>query len=316
MGRALGAGVRAVWRERWLAAGGLAVALAHGALALPAWIFVSAAGWLGVQAALERDGGPLQVLAWALAAWTSPRVLALAAGLWLAGWLLSGALRVAWIAGAMPILAGRLSGTTAPHFHAGLAYRFAPAAGAAVVALALDLLGQTLVLATGLGALAVLPRAQGSAHPGAVAAVVAAAAVSAAFLSISLSVLGDATVVRAAVAGEGPGTAAMLAARRFLDRPAAFVAAALAVGLAALLAVGTLESLGSLATGLVGGAPPLLLAVPQLLIAALSGLLAAAAELWRLSALASLSLGGAQARPVDGRGAPAPGPHEAAEPAR
>jgi hypothetical protein len=262
-------------------------------------LFLSVAVARAVEVAVARDGGPGEMLAWTLAVLTAPRVLAIGAGLWLVGWLLWAALRVAWLAGALPILAARMADRPGPEFPPGLAWRFAPTAGSAVVALALDLGGQILLAATGLGLLALLPRAHGSSSPGAVAAVAAAAVVAATFLALSLSVLADATVARSAVAGEGPGTAALRALSRLLARPAAFVAAVLGVGVAGLLAVASFQSLGSLATGFVRGAPPILLVVPEAMIAAVAAMLAAGLELWRLSALAVLSLGAGPAFPAE-----------------
>jgi hypothetical protein len=272
----------------------MCVALARGLLLLPAALFAGAIAWLAFRSALGRGSAPPEAFAAVVAAASSPRALSIAMGLWLAGWVLWGALRVAWVAGSLPILARRMAGPNGPipAFSAGLAYRFAPALGAALVAAVLDALGQGLLLAVAAGALALLPRTRASASPGAVAAVVAAAAASAAFLAASLSALGDAAVARAATAGEPVGRAVARAASRFARRPAAFVAAVMAVWLGAALAMGSLQSAGSLLAGVAARAPPPLLAVPELLLGALSAMLAAAAELWALATLAVLALGG------------------------
>ena len=72
--------------------------------------------------------------------WGSPRARSIALGLWLGGLLLWWALRVAWIAGALPILASRMSAAPArPSFAEGAAWRFARVLPAAVFALALGL---------------------------------------------------------------------------------------------------------------------------------------------------------------------------------
>jgi hypothetical protein len=321
VGRALGAALRAVWRERWLAPLGMGVALARGALALPAVLFVSAVGSLTARTVLERGAGPRRAAAWALAALTSPRVLAIGAGLWLAGWLLWGALRAAWIAGALPVVAARLSAAPdRPDLAAGVAWRFGPVVAASALALLLDAVGQLLVAATALGALALYPRAHSSLRPGTVALVVAGAATAAVFLSVALSTLADAAIARAAAAGEGPLAALSGALSRLLARPAAFVAASLAVGLAGTLAVGSLESVASLATGFVQRAPPVLLAVPELFVAAVAAMLAAGIELWRLGALAVLALGvpapGPVPLPISPPAAPRPTPLPASAPDR
>jgi hypothetical protein len=298
VGRALRASLGAVWRERWLAPLGLGVALARGALAFPAVLFLAAVGSRTARSVLEGGAGPRPAAIWTVAALTSPRVLAIAMGLWLAGWLLWGALRAAWIAGAMPILAARLSGAPErPELAAGVAWRFGPVAAATVVGSLLDLLGHLLVAATALGATALYARAQGSPQPAAVALVVAAAATAAVFLAVALSALADTAVARAAAAGEGPATALAGALSSVLARPAAFVAAALGVALAGALAVASLESAASLATGFARPVPPVLLAVPGVLVAAVAAMLAAGVELWRLSALATLALGAPGARP-------------------
>jgi hypothetical protein len=316
VGRALRAALGAVWRERWLAPVGLGVALARGALALPAVLFLSGVGALAARAALERGSGPRQAGLWAAAALTSPRVLAIGAGLWLSGWLLWGALRAFWIGSAMPVLASRLSGAPdRPDLASGAAWRFGPVLAASAAAAVLDLLGHLLVVATALGALAVYPRAHGSPHPGAVALVVAGAATAAVFLSVALSTLADAAVARAATAGEGPGRAFPGALSRLLARPAAFVAAVLGVALAGFLALGSLEGAASLATGFAGRAPPVLLAVPELFVAAVAAMLAAGVELWRLAALAVLSLGGPGTPPSPLPLSPPAGPGPAPPPA-
>jgi len=316
VGRALRASLGAVWRERWLAPLGLGVALLRGALLLPAFLFLSAVAARAARHGLAAGGGARGAGAWGLAALTSPRVLAVAAGLWLAGWLLWGALRAAWIAGALPVLAARLSGAPdRPGLPSGAAWRFGPVAVAAAAGALLDLAGQGLVAATALGAWALLPRAQGSLHPGAVATVVAGAATAAAFLALALSVLGDAAVARAAASGEGPGAALSGALSRVLARPAAFVATALGVALAGALAVSSLEGTAGMALGLVRRAPGFLLAVPEGLVHLAGALVAAAVELWRLAALAVLALGGAPA-PLSPRAAPPPEPRPAAAPSR
>ena len=207
MGRALGAGFRAVAREPWVAVLGMGVTLFRGALALPGTAFVVAVSWLSAREALVRGGGPDAVLGAVLQVWQSPRFRSIAIGLWLAGILLWGALRVAWVAGAVPLVAWRMSGARGeePRFSQGAAWRFHRVLPVAVVALLLDLAGRAMVLAAALGVLAVGARAQGSASAGATAFVAALALAASAFLASSLSALGDVAVARAAIAGEDGG---------------------------------------------------------------------------------------------------------------
>jgi hypothetical protein len=292
VGRALGAGFRAVAGESWLAVLGMGVALFRGILTLPAATFVLAGTWLAVRETLQRGRGADAALGAVLQVWGSPRFLSIAAGLWLAGILLWGALRVGWVAGAMPLLAWRLSGAVGPPptFSQGAAWRFhrlLPVAGAALL---LDLAGKGMLLLAAGGAVAVGARVQGTASPGPVALVAALALATAAFLAAALSALGDVAVARAALAGEAPGPALRRGAAAFLSRPAAFLAAILAVWIAAVLATGSAQGALTAIGSVVRGGPRALLVVPEVMLAALAALVAAGAELWRLSAVGVLAL--------------------------
>lgn len=292
VGRALGAGFRAALGETWLAFLGVTLSLLRGALALPGVAFVLAGSWLAARGLLERGASPDGVMEFVLRLWGTPRFRAIAVGLWLAGVLLFGALRVAWVAGAAPILAWRLSGGQGerPSFTQGAAWRFHHVLPAAVVALLLDAAGKAMILAAAIGALAVGARVQASSSTGAAAFVAALALTSAAFLAASLAVIGDVTVARAAMTGEGPGRAIRHGLRAFLGRPAAFVTAAIVIWIATAFVAGAAQ--GAL-TGLVSavrGAPRPLLLVPELLLATVAALLSAGAELWRLSAVGVLAL--------------------------
>ncbi len=288
--------------QPWVAVVGMGVTLLRGALALPGTAFVMAVSWLAAQETLGRGGSPSAAIGAVLRVWESPRFHSIAIGLWLAGILLWGAVRVAWVAGAVPLVAWRLAGSRGeePAFAQGAAWRFHRVLPAALVALALDLLGRSMIVATAVGVFAVGARAQGSASPGAAAFVAALALAASAFLATSLSTVGDVAVARAAIAGEGAGRAVAEGSRAFLARPAAFLVAVLAVwlatGLASGSAQGALGALGSVARS----GPPMLQLLPQALLAVLAALLAAGAELWRLSALGVLALsppGGGAIRP-------------------
>lgn len=296
VGRALGAGFRAALGEAWVALLGMVLGLMRGALALPVAAFVLAGSWLAAQGLLARGAPPGRALEGALQLWGSPRFRAISLGLWLAALLLFGALRVAWVAGAAPILAWRLAGGQGdrPSFAAGAAWRFHDVLPAAVLAFLLDAGGKVMLLGAAGGAMVIGARVHASGSPGAAAFVAAVALASAAFLAVSLSVVGDVGVARAAMTGEGPARAFRHGLRAFLGRPAAFVAAAIAVGvatgLAAGLSQGALTGLASVARG----APRPLLLVPELLLGAVAALITAGAELWRLSALGVLALPEAQ----------------------
>jgi hypothetical protein len=293
VGQALGAGFRAVTGEAWVAGLGMAVTLARGLLALPAMAFLSALSWLTVVGAVSRGGGLDEVALSLARIGGSTRARSILVGLGLAGLLLWGALRVAWVSGAMPLLAWRLAGRRGepPTFASGAAWRFHRVLPVAVAALLLGLAGQSVLLATVVGAVAIAGPAQISSSPGVVAFVTAGALTAAIVIATSLSVMGDVAVARAGMAGEGPGLALARAARSFLERPAAFLIGVLAVWLATTLAVGSVQGfLGALAGTLRGG-PRALLVFPELALAAVAALLASAAEMWRLSAVGVLALG-------------------------
>ncbi len=271
---------------------GMGVTVVRGALALPAVAFVGAVSSMAAREALHRGGGPAAALGAVLQAWASPRFLSIALGLWLAGVLLWGAVRVAWVAGAAPLVAWRLSGARGepPGFAQGAAWRFHRVLPVAVVALLLDLAGKAMVGLVSLGVIAVGARIQGRGAPGAAAFVAALSLAGAAFLAASLSALGDVAVARAALAGEPAGQALRRGALAFLSRPAACVAVVLAVWLAAGLAAGSAQGVLGAFGSIARGGPRMLLLFPEMLLAALAALVSAGAELWRLSALGVLAL--------------------------
>ena len=87
--------LKAVLRESWLASLGLAVTMLRGLYVLPAAAFATAVAWIALRAAIEGGNGPEEALAISAMILASPRARAIALGLWLSGWLLWGALRVA-----------------------------------------------------------------------------------------------------------------------------------------------------------------------------------------------------------------------------
>jgi len=293
VGQALGAGFRAAAGEAWVAGLGMAVTLARGLLALPAMTFLAAVSWLTLIGAVRRGGGAGEVVLALAHIGGSTRARSILLGLWLAGLLLWGALRVAWVAGALPLLAWRLSSGRGepPTFVAGVAWRFQRVLPVAVASLLIGLGGQLMLLAAVLATVAIGAPAQGSGSPGVLAFVTAGALTAAVVLATSLSVLGDVAVARAAMAGEGPGRALTGAARSFLGRPAAFLVAVLAVWLATSLAVGSVQGFLGVLAGSLRGGPRALLVVPELALAVVAALVASAAEMWRLAAVGALALG-------------------------
>jgi hypothetical protein len=294
VGQALGAGFRAAAAEAWMAAVGMGVTLSRGLLAAPAMAFFTAVSWLTVVGAVRRGGGTGEVALSLAHTWGSTRARSILLGVWLAGLLLWGALRVAWVAGAMPLVAWRLSGGRGeqPSFAAGVAWRFHRVLPAALVAIVLSGCGQAMLLLVGLGAVRIGVQAQASGSPGVLAFVAAAALAASALLATSLSVLGDVAVARASIGGEGPAGALSGAIRSFLTRPAALLTAVLAVWLATALAAGSVQGiLGALAGSLRSG-PRAMLLFPEMALAVLAALVASVAEMWRLAAVGVLALGG------------------------
>jgi hypothetical protein len=287
---AVGLGLRALAREPWLLAVGLVVALARRAAFWPAW---AVAGTLAARAALgafARD--PLDPAAPAegvLALLSAPRFLALVAGLWLAGAALGAAVRVAYLAGALPSLAGAMAGAPGPRFAAGVAFGFPRVLAAAGLGVVLDLsgalFGWTLALAAG----AVTARAAAGGGSPLLAAAVAAALTLALAVPLALSAVADAAVARAALRGEGPGAAFAAGGARFLARPGTFLLAALAFGIVGAVAPGAIEASGGVLTGFAQGAGPALALGPNLMLAALAALVAAGIDLAWIGTVAALA---------------------------
>ncbi|HET8542521.1 MAG TPA: hypothetical protein VFL83_21785 [Anaeromyxobacter sp.] len=289
---ALGLALRAVAREGWLVPVGAAVAAARGAAVWPAWAVLWAvpmeAAVLALRASRLDPGAPLEG---ALAALRSPRLLALAGGLWLAGTLLGAALRVAWLAGALPTLGGAMAGAPGPRFAAGAARGFPRVLAAAALALVADWAGALFGGTLALGALAVTARAAGRGDAVLLSGAVALALTLALAVPVALGAVGDAAVARAAVRAEGPGEAFAASARRFLARPGTFLLAALAFGLAAAIGSASVESLAGVATGFARGADPIVLLGPDLVAGAAALLVAALIDLWRIGTFAALGCG-------------------------
>ncbi|HET7826055.1 MAG TPA: hypothetical protein VFK90_12020 [Anaeromyxobacter sp.] len=291
---AAGQAFRAAAHEAWLVPIGAVVGVARRLALWPALAVLAAAVVRAVLAALRASPfDPTSAARGALLALASPRVQAAAAGLALAGVLLSGALRVAWVAGALPALGLALSGAPrAPRFAAGVAYGTPRVLATALLGLAAEAgaFGFSVTLAVAaVEAAARLPR--GAAGP-AVAAACALALVLAAAAPLLASAASDAAVARAAIGGEGPARAFAGAARRLLARPASLVLAALAFGLAGVLAPLSVEGVGGVVLGFAQGVPRAVLVGPNLMVGGLAALAAAAVDVWWLATIAALACGG------------------------
>ncbi len=277
---------------------GMGVTLSRGLLVAPAMAFFTAVSWLTVVGAVRRGGGTGEVVLSLAHTWGSTRARSILLGVWLAGLLLWGALRVAWIAGAMPLVAWRLSGGRGeqPAFASGVAWRFHRVLPAALVAIVLSGLRAGDAPARRPGRRA--GRGPGAGlgvgrHPG-------------------LRRRGGACRVRPARdlpfrprrrgrgpgvdRGEGPAGALSGAMRSFLARPAALLTAVLAVWLATALAAGSVQGILGALAGSVRSGPRAMLLFPEMALAVIAALVASLAEMWRLAAVGVLALGGQEER--------------------
>jgi hypothetical protein len=223
-----------------------------------------------------------------LGAITSPRLVALVAGLWAAGLLVGALLRIAYVAGALPTLGGAMAYAPGPRFAAGIAFGFPRVLAAATVGLALELSGGLFGATLAGAALWITERVSGSGASPLLAAAVALALTLAIAVPTTLSVVADAAVARAAVCGDGPGESFVEAASRFLARPGTFLLAAMGFGVAAVAAPGLLAGAGSIATGFASLGSPLLLLGPELMLAVAGAAVASAIDLVWLGTVAAL----------------------------
>ncbi|MFO0581105.1 MAG: hypothetical protein U0229_02430 [Anaeromyxobacter sp.] len=291
--RAMGMAFRAVTRSPALIAGGLGVALLSRALA---WPVVAVGSALVAEAAMHalraRPFDPGAPVAGALAMLTSARFVLLVGGLWLTSLAARGALRVAFLAGAFPQLAGEMAGVPGPRFAAGAAFGFARVLPAAALGFLADLTG------TGFAAVLVVAALRIAGHapqPGAavlLAAATALALVLALAVPLALSGWSDAGVARAALRGEAPGQAFAAATRRFLARPGTFILAVLGFGIAGVIAPSTVQGFSGIATGFAPHANPLVLAGPSLMMGVLATVVTAAIDLGWLGTVAALACAG------------------------
>ncbi|MFY3746551.1 hypothetical protein ACOQFB_21765 [Anaeromyxobacter sp. Red801] len=291
LGSALSLGVRALAREAWLVAPGLAVAGLRRALGWPAlafaWGILAEAAFQAARAAPLDPVAPVRGMA--AVAW-APRALAIAGGLWLAGRVAGALLRVAWLAGALPALGAAMRGERGgpDRFAAGVAYRLPRVLATALLGLVAEVSGGLFAAALALGT-ARLAGAGGG--PGAVplAAAAALALTLAVAVPVALSVAVDAAVARAALLDEPAGAAFAAAARRLLARPGTFVLAAIAFGIAGALAPAMVEGFGGALPGAAAAGPGLAVAGATLMLAVAATGVSAAVDLAWLGTVAALA---------------------------
>ena len=292
-------GLAALRRAAWLVAPGLLVALARRALAWPAIVVAWALALRGALSAVEASPlDPLAPARGAVSAWASPGVLAILGGLWLTGIACGAVLRVAFVAGALPTLAGAAAGDgDAPRFAAGVAFGTPRVLATALLGLVADVSAAGFAAVLAVASLRVTEAALAGSGPPLVAAAVAAALVLAVLVPLAIGVVGDAAVARAGVLAEGPARAFAGATRRFLLRPGAFLLAAILFGLLAAIVPASVEALASgPVAALVARGAPLLALGPELMLATGALAVAAALDLWRLGTVAALGCAWDRAR--------------------
>jgi hypothetical protein len=291
LSEAMRRGMSGLGRERWLVAVGFLTALLRRALGLPATavalLLLLRGAWRAHQLAPFSGEAPALGAAWVL---VQPRVLALVVGLSACAALLGWLLRLAFVAGALPTLAGAMGPTEGrePFFAAGVAWGLPHLLPTAVLGLALEWTGQLFLAGVALAAFKISRVATGSGQV-VLAAVVAAALVLALMVSLLAAAVAEAALVRTAVRGDGPVEAVLQASSRVLARPAAYLLALLAFGVLSVVASAAVQSLGGLATGFSAGAPVLVTLGPALMLSAVAMTLAAALELWWLASLTVLT---------------------------
>jgi hypothetical protein len=260
---------------------------------LPAQLFafvmlqLAAASWIARSGGVPLPGAAALGVELVL---RSARFLAIAGGLWFGAVLLASALRVAYLAGALPTLGAELAGAPRePRFASGLARGFAALLPTAILAFVAELLASGVILVMVL-AVALVGARLFDASRGILAAVVTAACLAAALLlHAAVSALGDAALCRAALRGEGAAAAFARAARRFGHRPAAFLLVGVVATAVGTLLGGSADALAALGAGAAAAQSPWLAIGPQLMAAALAALMAAIVELWRLASTAVLA---------------------------
>jgi hypothetical protein len=289
--QALAMGARATGHGSWLVAPGLLVAFLRVAVGWPAPIFALALARSGIVARLHAAGvRPAALLAGAVEALTAPRSLFILAGLWLAGLLASAALRVAWVAGALPTLGRDLARSPSDRsgFAEGLAFGFAPMLGTALLGFVLEMAAHVYAWCVYLASILVALRGGGE-RPVLAALLGAVALTTAIAAPMVASLVADAALARNALSGDAPSRALAEGGRRVLARPGAFLLSAFVLGVAAVVVLGSARTMETAVLGFASGAPPLFALGPRLMATTLAAALATMLELWRLATVAALA---------------------------
>jgi hypothetical protein len=291
IGASLRLGIRATAREGWLLPVAAAIALVRSISTLPAFAVAAALALEGAGAAARlRPFSLVAPLEGGEAVLTSPRFLALVAGLWLAGTAVAGLLRVLFLAGALPTLAASMAGVDPTRrFAAGVLWGFPRQLGTWLLAVLAELGALGYLVAAAIVAGRLVPVHQEGLRPLLLAFAGGLALSAGAAGLVASRVLGDAAAARAAILDELPAHAFAGAVRRFLVRPGAFVLAGLALAFAGA-AVGSLLQPATGAIGALAGRVqgPVLLG-PQLMLALLAALGAAAVEVAWLATVSALA---------------------------
>jgi hypothetical protein len=295
---AVGLGLRATFREPWLLAVGLVVGLARRAAVWPALLVGATLVVRSAVLALSRrplaPGAPLEGAVAAVTAWP---IVALVAGLWLAGAAVGAMLRVAYLAGALPTLTAAEAGAAGPRFATGIAYGFPRVLGAAALGLVLDLSGGLFGASLVVAAARITASASERGGSPVLAATVALALVLALAVPLALSAVADGAVARAAARGDGPAHAFAESGARFLARPGTFLLGAGAFGVVAAVVPAFVSGAGSVATGFASAVGPFVLLGPELMIAVFAAAVAAAVDLVWLGTVAALACGSERPAP-------------------
>jgi hypothetical protein len=289
--QALAMGARATGRSSWLVAPGLLIAFLRTALGWSAPLFALAMVQAGAAARLHQVGfRPAAVLAGGIEALIAPRSLVVMAGLWTVSVLLSAALRIAWMAGALPTLGDDLSDAppSSSTFAQGIAFGFSPMLGTALLGFAIEITAQLYAASVYLGMLLSALRGGGG-YPAVSAAFGAVALTSALAAPVVASLVADAALARNAIAGDRPTAAVAEGARRVVLRPGAFLLSIFVLGVAGAVVLGTASTLETAVLGVASGAPPLLALGPRLMATTLAAAVATLLELWRLGTIAALA---------------------------
>lgn len=286
-------GLRAAAREGWLLPVAALVALVRSVATLPAVAVAAALVIEGAGAAARLHPFSLVApLRGAAAVFGSPRFLALVGGLWLAGSVLAGLLRVLLLSGVLPTLGASAAGTDASgRFAPGVAWGFPRQLATWLLSLLADavVLGYLAVVAVAAARVAGGPGR--AVHPVLLAGSAALALVVGLLGLAASRVLGDAAAARAALLDEAAPRAFAGATRRLLARPGTFVLAGLGLAFAGAAVGAVLQPATAAVAALSGRVSGAVLLGPQLMLALLGVLATAAIDLGWLATVSVLACG-------------------------